>query len=291
MRLAPWALLLVSLLWGTTFVAVKTGLDDASPLLFVGIRFALAAATSALLLRRTPGLRRALIAGAPLGIVLAISYSAQTIGLDFTTPARSGFVTGLNVALVPLWAAVVLRNRPRPLSLLGLAIALPGLWLLTSPGTDAWNVGDAWTVLCAVFFALHVVLLNRVGERFEAAGLLVSQLTVTAVLCLGASAAFETPRIEWTPKLGLALALTAIFATTGTTWLQLRFQPKVEPTRAALIYTTEPVFAALFSWLLFAERLPATGWIGGGLIVLGMVLAEVASGAPSPRPAESESGA
>ena len=68
---------------------------------------------------------------------------------------------------------------------------------------------------------------------------------------------------------------------TGTTWLQLRFQPKVEPTRAALIYTTEPVFAALFSWLLFAERLPATGWLGGGLIVLGMVLAETAGRSPA----------
>lgn len=272
------ALLAVSLLWGTTFVAVKSGLRDASPLLFVGIRFAVATAGSALLLRRWSDLREALRPGVPLGVVLAMGYATQTLGLLVTTPSRSAFVTGLNVALVPLWSLALLGRRPRRLSLAGLAVALPGLWLLTNPGKGSWNSGDSWTVLCALFFALHVVLLNRLTPGRPLAALLVVQLSVTAALCLGASAVLEQPRLDPGLSLALAIALTALLATTGTTWLQLRFQPRVDPTRAALIYATEPAFAAFFAWLVLRETLQGLAWVGGALILAGMVLSEVGSG-------------
>lgn len=274
MRGPSAALLLVSLLWGTTFVAVKSGLNDASPLLFVALRFALAAVVSLGLLRRRAGLVSSLRASVPLGVILTVAYSAQTIGLDTTTPARSAFITGANVAMVPLWAALILRKKTRTVSLLGLALTLPGLWLLASPGTEGWNPGDTWTVVCAVFFALHVVLINLWSPRHDSAALLAGQLTVTAVLAAVAAVTMETPRLTVTPSLLGALALTALVATVGTTWLQLRFQPRVEPTRAALIYATEPVFAALFSWWWFGELLPALAWAGGGLILTGALLAE-----------------
>jgi drug/metabolite transporter (DMT)-like permease len=278
MNLPTLALLAVSALWGTTFVAVKSGLEDSSPLLFVGVRFAVATAAALPLLRRRANLGAAFRAGVPLGIVLALGYSAQTLGLAVTSPARSAFVTGLNVAIVPLWAALLLGKRARPLSFVGLAVAIPGLWLLTSPGGGSWNSGDTWTVGCAVCFALHVVLVNRLGPAHDATGLLVSQLLVTAVLCLGSAPLFEDVRVQWSGRLVLALGITAILATVGTTWLQLRFQPRVDPTRAALIYVTEPVFAATFSWLFTGETFAPIGWLGGGLILAGMVLSEIGSG-------------
>jgi drug/metabolite transporter (DMT)-like permease len=126
-----------------------------------------------------------------------------------------------------------------------------------------------------------VVLLGRVGGRYDESGLLVSQLLVTAVLCLPASVLLETPRLVLTAPLVGALALTGILATAGTTWLQLRFQPRVGATRAALLYTTEPVFAALFSAWWIGERLPAAGWAGGALILVAMVLSELGSGQPA----------
>jgi len=274
---APLALLLVSVLWGMTFVAVKSGLQDSSPLLFVGIRFAVASVATLPLLR-SRGSGAAWRAGIPLGVVLAAGYASQTLGLAVTTPSRSAFITGLNVALVPLWAVLLLGKRARKLSLVGLGITLPGLWLFTSPGGASWNVGDSWTVVCAVFFALHVILINKYGASLDRGGLLVSQLVVTAVLCLAVAPMLEPLRLDLSGRLVTALLLTAILATTGTTWLQLRFQPRVDPTRAALLYVTEPLFAAGFSWLFTGETMPAIGWLGGALILAGMILSELGSG-------------
>ncbi len=293
MNLPILGLLLVSILWGTTFVAVKTGLGDSSPLLFVGVRFAIATLAALPLLRSRTALRDALRAGIPLGIILALGYSTQTLGLTTTSPARSAFVTAMNVVFVPILAIPVLRRRAGGLSVLGLGLTLPGLWLLTNPGSSTWNRGDAWTLACAVFFALHVVFVNRWGRRHDESGLLVSQLLVTAVICLTLAPMVEPVRFVPTGRLAIALLITAVLATTGVTWLQLRFQPRVDPTRAALIYATEPVFATFFSWLVTGETLSRAGWFGGGLILVGMVLSEFGSGketvpvgSPMPPPEE-----
>jgi drug/metabolite transporter (DMT)-like permease len=269
-------LLLVSVIWGTTFVAVKTAMGHASPVLFVGVRFALAAAAAAPLVRwREPGLGTAMRAGFPLGLVLAGAYASQTFGLTITSPARSAFVTGLNVSLVPAWALLLTGHRIARLSLLGLVLTLPGLWLLTSPGAGSWNRGDTWTLICAVLYALYLVLVERSAKRHAPGTLLFSQLAVTAVLALCAAPLLEHPRFEPTGTLVAALALTAFAATTGTTWVQLRCQPRVGPTRTALIFASEPVFAAFFSYLWFGERLGVPGWAGGGLILAGMLISEL----------------
>jgi len=268
------ALLLVSLLWGTTFVAVKSGVADASPVLFVGIRFAIATALSMCLVRDWGAVRRTAAVGLPLGATLAIGYATQAIGLVETTPARSAFVTGLNVAIVPLWAMAFFRRSAAALSLVGLAVTIPGLWLMTSPAGAAWNAGDTWTIACAVFFALHVVVLNRFAPGQDPSGLLVTQFFATSVLCLLASPLCETPRLEITRELGVALLVTAVFAGLGVGWLQIRYQTQVDPTRAAVIYVTEPVFAALFSWWFTGELFAPVAWAGAGLILAGMLLSE-----------------
>jgi drug/metabolite transporter (DMT)-like permease len=276
-RLLPsLGLLAVSIVWGTTFVAIKGALDHASPLLFVGSRFGLAAlAAWPLLPRDRRAARAAWGPGICLGLVMAGSYVTQTVGLTVASPARSAFITGLNVALVPLWDLALNRRRPAPLSLLGLALCLPGLWLLTSPGDGGWNRGDSWTVLCAVLYALWVVLVNRAAARHAAGALLFPQLAVTALLCFPASPLLEAPRFDPTPALLGAVAFTALLATTGSTWLQLRCQPRVGAARAAMIYATEPVFAAACAFLLLGERQPAIAWGGAALILAGMVVSEL----------------
>jgi drug/metabolite transporter (DMT)-like permease len=279
-RLPTLGLLLVSVIWGTTFVAVKAAMAHASPLLFVGVRFAAAAiAALPLLPRRSAGLRPAFWDSAPLGLVLAGAYCAQTIGLTTTTPARSAFITGLNVVLVPFWVLALRGARPSRFSIAGILVGLPGIWLLSSPEVGGWTRGDSWTVACAVLYALYVVLLSRAAERHATGALLFPQLLLTALVCLPASALLETPRFSPAPALWGALALTALLATMGTTWLQLRCQPHVGPTRSAVIYATEPIFAALFSFLLIGERLRPVAWAGGALILAGMLLSEL-GGAP-----------
>lgn len=269
-------LLLVCVIWGTTFVAVKAAVAHASPVLFVGLRFALAALAAAPFVPwRQPGLAGAFRSAVPLGLLLAGAYATQTIGLTVTTPARSAFITGINVALVPFWALLLTGRRPALASVLGLLLTLPGLWLLTRPEGGAWSRGDAWTLVCAVLYALYVVMVGRAAERHAPASLLFPQLALTAVVCLAASPLLEPPRLSPAPALLVALGMTAIIATTLTTWLQLRFQPHVGATRTAVIFATEPVFAALFSFLLIGERLPAIGWAGGGVILAGMLLSEL----------------
>lgn len=275
------ALLTVSLIWGTTFVAVKSALVEVPPFLFLALRFALGAISAAPLLRVGPGLRVALLAGIPLGAILAAGYGFQTLGLLTTTPARSGFLTGLNVLLIPLWGLWILRRRPGWMPILGLLVATVGMWFLARPGAGGWVVGDTWTLGCALFFALHVILLSRWSVTMAPGGLLFSQLATTALLGGVAHLAAREPsrNVDFTqPEVIVALLLTGVLASGLTTWLQMRYQPRMSPDRVALIYATEPLFAALFSTVIWGERLGPTGWIGGGLILAGMLLAELRAG-------------
>jgi drug/metabolite transporter (DMT)-like permease len=167
-----------------------------------------------------------------------------------------------------------LNQRPRLIPLVGLVITLAGVALLTSPKAGSWNVGDTWTVVCAILFALHVALLSRWGERFSTQSLLTSQLAVTSLAAF-AAIPLEEVRFTWTPQLMTALLITGIFATTGTTWLQLRYQPRVSATETALLYATEPLFAAVFSYFMIGERMTATAVAGGILIIAGALLGQV----------------
>jgi len=270
-------LLLAALIWGSTFVAVKAAMASASPLLFVSVRFTLATLAALPLVRPGARFNRGVRVGIPIGLVFGTAYAAQTIGLTVTTPARSAFITALSVALVPFWGFGVSRIRPGWPQIVALILTIPGLWLLTVPGgqVGAWNSGDSWTVVCAVLFALHIALIGRFAGRIDGAGLLIGQLVATALLCGIASPLLEIPRIRWTRDVIVGLLLTALLATVLTTWIQIRVQSRVGSNRTAILFATEPVFGALFSFWLTGERLPALGWIGGALILGAVLLSEL----------------
>lgn len=283
---ASLALLLATLIWGGTFVSVKLALTDATPLLFVAVRFAIGAVGALVLFRRDPAAKRAFLVGLPIGVVLCAGYASQTIGLQTTTPARSAFITALSIVLVPFWAACISRARPRRWQVIGLLLAVPGLWLVTAPAdgfdhasfVSAWSPGDSWTVACAICFGLHVALISHYAGQLPIGSFLISQLATTSALAFLASSLLETPRIAWTGSVLFALFLTGILATTFTTWIQLRYQPRVSAARVAVILAMEPVFGTLFSWVFYGERLSVAGWCGGGLILLGLCLSEWAPG-------------
>lgn len=280
---ADLALVCVTLLWGATFVVVKVALADASPLVFVLLRFVLASALLSLLLARHTPFRHLSLAraGTVIGAFLSAGLILQTIGLQYTTPTKSAFITALSVVLVPLLLVTVFRRRLHWSAVAGVGAATAGLYFLTvPPGTFRVERGDLLTVFCALAFAAHIVAVGHYAPRYGTSALVVWQIVAALVFsALAAPVAhvtgLEPIAVTWTPRLGLALVVTAVLATalgfTVQTWAQ-RF---TSPTHTAIIYTLEPVFAALTSYVVFAERLSGRGLLGAGLILTGVLVAEL----------------
>jgi drug/metabolite transporter (DMT)-like permease len=287
---ADLALLAVAAVWGATFVMVKDALAFAGPFAFLTLRFWLATLLLAPLLawapRRAaltqPGLLRA---GAVLGLLLCGGYGFQTAGLQFTTPARAAFITGLSVVIVPLLTALVLRKRVGMGVWLGVGLATVGLALL-SLGPEVLNggsliqastlLGDLLVLGCAFVFGGHVFLAGEYAPRLDVLTLTWVQLAVAALLATCMTLAIERPALEQLTPMLPAAAFTGLFATVVAFTIQLRAQRFTSATHTALIFSTEPVFGALFAFVLAGEVLAPAAILGCGLILAGMLLAQLA---------------
>ena len=269
-------LLLATALWGTSFVAVKSALADATPFAFLTVRFGIAA------LLLAPGTRfrprpagPELRGGALLGILVAVGFVAQTAGLVITTPSRSAFIVAVSSVLAPVIALALLGERPRWLTAAALALATLGIYFLTGPDAGGLNRGDALTLICAACFGGQIVAVTELSRRYDARRLVFIQIAATAVVAALATAFLEQPHIRWTLGFIGALGYTVLFASTICFLLQMRAQREMSSARAALIFCLEPLFAAVTSWLVLGERLSLLQWSGGALILVGMLLAEL----------------
>lgn len=286
-RTSDLALVLITLIWGTTFSVTKQGVAVIPPLLFLALRFLVAFALMVAVgwprLRRLTSLEWR--AGLVTGLVYAAGFIAQTLGLRTTTAAKAAFITGLNVVLVPLFSVVLLRVRPEPAEVAGSVLSFLGLGVLSVSRT-AWllSPGDLLVLFCAGAFALHIILMGRWAAEVDPWRYTTVQLGVTGVLCGALAALFEPRPVSISPAAWGSLAYLAVFATIGTTVLQAWAQRQTDPTRTAIIFTLEPVFAALFAYLLLHEAQTLRTWLGGGLIVAGILTAELSRGFCSERP-------
>jgi drug/metabolite transporter (DMT)-like permease len=197
-RRAEAALIANTIIWGSTFVLVKQALRDVSPVLFLALRFTLAAAVLLVLFRgswshpRNP--RWSLTGGALAGTFLFSGYAFQTIGLQFTTAPKSAFLTGLTSVMTPLLGAVVYRKKPRAVEVGGVLLATCGMALMTLPGaTLAMNRGDLLTVCCAACYAAHILTLNRYSATASFELLATAQIGISALLALSLFRGMETP--------------------------------------------------------------------------------------------------
>lgn len=290
---AELVLVVVSFIFGASFVIVKQALSDVSALLFLAMRFSLATLWLLLLLiphlrtnkvraqqKAAPGTRYSLTGGAFAGLFLFAGYAFQTFGLETVTPAQSGFLTGLYIPLVPIIGALVYRKAPRKLEIIGVAAAAIGMALLTLHGDMLGNAfhlarGDVLTIGCAVCFALHILALERVTAGGNVALINVAQIATAALLAASSFWWVETPHVTWTRGVWFALGITSLFATAlafaGQTWAQQR----TTATRTALILALEPVFAWLTSFVLTGESLSARATVGAALILGGILIVEV----------------
>lgn len=271
-RRADALLVLACLLWGVSFVIVKDALRYSTPLAFVALRFTLAAVVLAPFARLGGGFSRAeLLAGALLAVLLGTGFIAQTAGLVYTTPSRSAFIVGVSSVLAPPIALVAVRERARPVVLLALVIATLGIWLLTDPDAGGLNTGDLLTGITAVTFGGQIVAIATASRRHALMRLVWLETAGTALLAAVAAPLVEDVRVTWTTGFAGALLFTAVGATVVALLLQLRAQREMSSARAAVIFCSETLFAALTSWIVLGERLTAGQWLGGGLILAGML--------------------
>ncbi|MBN2105349.1 DMT family transporter [bacterium] len=270
-------LLIICAAWGMSFPLVKIALNDISPILFLAIRFWMGALflLPVLWFCHTRINTDRLLRGSILGLFMFLGMLFQTLGLKFTTASNSGFITGITVVIVPILVIIIENRIPKWPVLTGALIAMIGLYFLTQPQTRGFNKGDLLTLICALSFSFEIVyieLLVRKGEAFVMAFIMIC---ITALLATVTGILSERQFICPTRSMLTSLGFVALFCTALGFSLQTYWQPKTSATAASVIYTSEPVFASLFAALLLKERLDASGYIGGGLIVTGMFIAEL----------------
>lgn len=277
------ALLLTTLIWGATFPATKAALEQIPPLSFLFLRFLLGAvlvgAWFGLARHRLQGGKAVWQASAIATVFLFVGYVLQTVGLHYTSASNSAFLTALYVIFVPL----ILRRFDRRI-VLATAIATAGLWLLVKPSMSM-NVGDLMTLGCAVAFAGHIVCLERYTRVFDAPSLLLWQMSAVTLLFVPTMVWEQAPAGAFAPTalLLVGLAVTGGLAT-GAFAVQMWAQQIVPAQQVALVFASEPAYAAWLSWYFLGETLDLQGWAGSGLILLAVIIGAFGSAAPETVP-------
>lgn len=285
--LADVSLLLVVFIWGATFVMVQDAIAFLKPFSFNAARFFIASLTllaGYLLLthkkKEKVWTKPLVVSGIKIGVWLFLGYAFQTTGLLYTTPAKAGFITGLSVVLVPMFSLLLLKQKIPVQAVTGIILAAIGLYLMTMGGHSYLSIGDVLVFFCAVSFAMQIITTAAYAKLYNALPLTIIQLITVAVLSTVSALLFEDTSVLFTPSIMLrtevisALLVTSLLATAFAFFAQTHFQAKTSPTRVALIYALEPVFAALTSYVLINEQLTNSAIIGCVLILIGMVTAE-----------------
>lgn len=277
---AELSLIGVTVIWGTTFVLVKSALTEVSTPLFLALRFGVAAIALTIIYRsgvRRAGVKPGLLAGG----LLFIAYFFQTKGLEYTTASKSAFLTGLSIPMVPLASSLVYRSRPRLFEVAGILIASAGMAMMTLPaGRFAMSRGDFLSFLCAVTFALHIVVVGHYSPIVGFQSIAVLQVAVAAVLGAASFGFVEPVRFAGSTTVVAAVLVTGLLATALAFTTMAWAQQFTSATRAALIFALEPVFAWVTSYLLLGEVLPARAKVGAAVILAGVLLVELKRGEP-----------
>jgi drug/metabolite transporter (DMT)-like permease len=295
---ADGALVLTTLIWGSTFVIAKDILEDFPPIAYITVRFVLASICLVLLFPRLTLSARAAQwkAGITLGLLMGGGFALQAVGQVYTTPSKSAFVTGLTTPLVPFVALLILRVRPNLENLIGVTLASVGGMLILAPqGTEPMNTGDLLTLVATTLFAAHITLMSAYARQIDVRQLTVLQISSAAILFVVVWLVFqaagliaagnslpgfisrETARLVWTGQVVRQLIYLATVATVITFLLWTWGQARVSATHAAIIFSLEPVFATLFAVAVRGanEWMGRRGNLGAALIFAGVIVSEI----------------
>jgi drug/metabolite transporter (DMT)-like permease len=271
------SLLLVTVIWGSSFFISKGALYKSGPITFLAVRFSIALLVMLpFFITRIKRFRKKDIPGNLLiSISFFLAFIFQIVGLKYTTSPRSAFITAMSVVLVPILSVFIIKSVPELNSIIGVVFAVLGLSFLFWNGGKGTLFGDLMTLVCAIAFAIHIILIGRYASEIDPVIINTIQIAFAAIGCWMLSAIFENLTASFSASSLIAAIYTAIFGTSlafGVQAISGRYTP---PVRMAIIFSMEPVFAMIFSFIFTKERLTAINIIGCALIFLGMILSEI----------------
>lgn len=271
------SLVVVTMIWGTTFVVVKEALDTISVPLLLALRFTLAGS----LLAWAGWDRRAVKPALVLGLLSFAGFLTQTVGLSITSASNAAFITGLSVILTPLVGRLFWRQAVAPRVFAAAMVALAGLALITlRDGVASVNGGDLLVLVTALTYALYIVYLGEVAGKVKATSLAFMQHLPMALLAWSWALPQVGDLASVPTRTYVAIVYLAVVATALVAIIQTYAQRVVPAHLAALVFVLEPAFAALFAYIVLGERLGMLGWVGGGLMLVAMVIAQAKWPAP-----------
>ena len=283
-------LVLITLIWGSNFVVIKNALADISPLFFNAVRMSLAAVVLAVVFYRELGRLTAgsLRSGLLVGFFLFVGNELQTEGLKFTTPSKSAFLTGVSVVLIPLLLALCWKRSLNRWTSVGVVLAFVGLYLLTIPPSAggglnlrSMNEGDLLTLGAAVVFAFHIIFIEHATRTQGWQQITVVQVAVTALLMILTFPLAERVYVVWSARVLWGIGITGFLSLALAFAIQAWAQQFTPATHTALIFTLEPVFAWLTSFIFLGERLGTRAGMGAACILAGLLISEEKASAES----------
>ena len=286
------ALFLNTIIWGGTFIIIKNALTDISPMTFITFRFFIASLVMLPFVKIIfkDADKKVFISGGILGFLYFAGFAVQTIGLNYTSATKSGFITGTFIVFVPFLQMLIEKKVPGKGSIIGIVLVVIGLILLSGKGNSIFgifteiganfNTGDFLTLICAVIFAMYIVYLDMLGNKFSPLTLVFLQIVITGVggfllAVIFSSTGIENFKFTLNHNVIFAVLYTTILATLVTTTLQTKYQHLVTPTKAGIIFSLEPIFAAVFAFMVAGERIGSFGVFGGIFIFAGLLASEI----------------
>jgi drug/metabolite transporter (DMT)-like permease len=274
-RIAMWALLFATAVWGSTFVVVQDGINQMPMMMFMGWRFVIA--TLVLIAMRPQALRMSsdtFKKGFFIGVTLALGYLTQTYGLYFTSATISAFITGMFVVLTPVAALVVYRMKIAVSGWLGVGLATFGLGLISFNGI-AFGIGEFWTFMGAIFFSFQIMWLSRWATPETSFSIALVQIATTGTIFFVGGMFTDGFVVPQGQSVWIAIIFLAVFASAFAFIIQTWSQSQMTPTRAAVILSTEPVFGGLFGFLIAGDQITSRIIFGGLAILIAIYLVEL----------------
>ena len=274
-RLAFWLLIFATAIWGSTFIVVQDGINAMPMMMFMGWRFVIAFAVMVAI--RPRALRMSWLTfrqGLWIGIALSLGYWTQTFGLYTTSATVSGFITGMFVVTTPILAGVIYKMKIPRVGWIGVALATIGLALISLKGWS-FGVGESWTLLGAVIFSFQIMWLSRWATPNTAYSIAMVQVGVTALVFFGGGLVIDGYQLPPRQDVWASILFLAVFASALAFIIQTWSQSHMNPTKAAIVLSAEPVFAGLFGVLVGGDVITVRIALGGLLILAAMYLVEL----------------
>jgi len=271
------SLFFVAIVWGGGFVIIKDTLSTVTPMLLIALRFIIASIVMYLIFYKKIGKisKQDMKKGSVVGIVLYLAFATQTYGLQFTTASKQGFLTAVYVAIVPFLYWIIYRKRPKIKVFVGSFLTIIGIGLISLHGGLDINIGDSLTLICALFFAMHIISVEYFAKDMDVYKLAFIQIAVAAIFSTVSAILTEPITLELTNRAWYSIMFLAVFSTFGCFTVQTIAQKYTSSSHASILMSLESVFAAVFGILLLNEVMTPLMIFGSVLIFVAILIIEL----------------